>query len=348
MKFLPKNTLAYFDSAPQFKAISLGHIPVSVLGASTKLYRSTAGLVSPDTEAIEFYAANHCASEISKLFTKNEILPAWAQGVMDTYLHAVVSQGQRLLHYILCVATREARHTKAPNADWWAKLAKHSGAGFEEFAKKITQMPSENEAIEHFMNNPPACTARQYANGLVYLFQHGKFGSSFGGTPWAMIAKCAADFLSGHTSMLVLVDTAYTLAHNNGPMFNKGMLYEHYTGNFITILDIQHSGQIPALVLDKTDWQIKIPAEVKTMVATVAANLPEASAFATHVDWHKVAAKNGGDTYHQHKVKQAKLHPVVLAPTVLVINGAPVKIKLTGTFEIFPEHHIPTFERLAS
>ena len=50
--------------------------------------------------------------------------------------------------------------------------------------------------------------------------------------------------LTGTTSMEMLVDTGYTLAHNGGPIFNKGMMYTHYDSHFLTILDLQRAGQM--------------------------------------------------------------------------------------------------------
>jgi len=51
------------------------------------------------------------------------------------------------------------------------------------------------------------------------------------------------------TSAELMLDTGYTLAHNNGPIFNKQVLYHpHDTTELKKILDVQRAGMIPQMV----------------------------------------------------------------------------------------------------
>ncbi len=89
---------------------------------------------------------------------------------------------------------------------------------------------------------------------------------SYGGPKWGEVADCLRSYVTGQTSAEALLDTAFTLAHNNGPVFNKGYIYKHHTNRLIQILDIQAKGQIPQWVgasdfdvIDDTvraDWQL--------------------------------------------------------------------------------------------
>src|SRR4026209_2132184 len=110
MKYLPPNTLAYFNAAPQVHRHDMSGIPTAVFSKATLEYRKTCGEAFPNDEAVSFYAVNHCASIVRKSFTPNEPLPDWAQQIMSDYTTVCMGQGKRMLHYILSITTREMRH----------------------------------------------------------------------------------------------------------------------------------------------------------------------------------------------------------------------------------------------
>ena len=62
------------------------------------------------------------------------------------------------------------------------------------------------------------------------------------------MTDCLVRFVSGEFSAEMMLDTVWTLAHNGGPIFNKGQFYA-CTANALRILDVQRSGQIPEAVL---------------------------------------------------------------------------------------------------
>ena len=80
------------------------------------------------------------------------------------------------------------------------------------------------------------------------VFYKGGFGSSFGGPAWGEVAKTLRMFVGGEISLVLMADVGFALAHNNGPIFNKGRLYTGYHDTFTLILDVQRAGQIPHLV----------------------------------------------------------------------------------------------------
>jgi hypothetical protein len=362
MKYLPGNTLAHFNDAPQTQRLDLSAIPTSVFSASTLEYRKTCGEVFPNDEAITFYALNHCASVIRRKFTPNEILPDWALNVMATYTQVTAAQGTRLLHYILSITTREMRHLKPTHAaTFWKTLEQKAGPEMVEFIKLVHSNGNEDTAVKAYMHKPPNATVGQYLEAMSYGFWKGwgnfepetwqqHWSGSYGGPMWALVADAALAMAKGQTSMEMLVDTGYTLAHNGGPIFNKGMMYKHYDAEFIKILDIQRSGQIPDLMLDTHAWGPKKTTEAQNAVQLVANALP--GEFKGYVDWKPVIAMlPPKDSKHKYdallgkqkvKTPAAPIKPVKVPDTFLFGK----KVKQVGEFVVLPGVSVPTFERL--
>ena len=171
----------------------------------------------------------------------------------------------------------------------------------------------------------------------MYAFDHGSWSAGYGGKPWGQIARTANQFFTGHTSLEMLVDTAYTLAHNNGPMFNKGMLYQSYSQKFIMLLDIQRSGQIPELILDPELWVgAQKPPKVVADVVLTAENCP--GAFGKWVDWTKVHNAGSKGQYPTQLKKQQDLHPPVA-------KFGQYEAKHVGTFSVWPGQSAKVFVR---
>lgn len=356
MKFLPKNTLAYFTAAPQLQRMDLSHVPVSQFAAATKMYRQNCGLAHPNHDALTFYALNHCASIVKKQFTPSEPLPDWALKVMEAYLSQTSEQGKRLLHYILSIITREMRHIKShvhmTAADW--KLV--TDAGGSEMTQFISSLSHYNEeaAVQRYMENPPEVTVGQYAKAMAAAFHRGDkgWGGGYGGTPWGQVADAAASMVSGVTSMEMMIDTGYTLAHNNGPIFNKGMMYNTYDGYFMTILDVQRSGQIPDLVLASNTYGVKKTPLATQMVNLVAAEMPKE--FKGWVDYKLVDQvrpdKNSNPEKYTLQIKEQEkmkqVSPTIQKSMEKVLHGKKVVVK--GSFDIYPGQSVTIFERVGA
>jgi hypothetical protein len=350
MKFLPTNTLAYFNAAPQVHSNDLSNIPVSVFSAATKKYRESCGLSHPHNDALVFYALNHCASVIRKSYTPNEPLPAWAVTVLNLYTQELSSQGLRMLHYILSITTREMRHLPTPSTQFWAKVEEKFGTPAKEFLQSIRSV-SEMAAVERYMSHPPSCTVGQYIGMMSHGFYKGGFGGSFGGPKWGNIADAAASMLTGQTSMEMLVDTGYTLAHNGGPIFNKGMMYHGHNHTLLTILDVQRSGQIPDLLLDTGNFGVEKQDVAKQAVALTHEAKPMglAQGFKAYVDWKAVKAGAVGyhGQYDEYINKQKKTVPPTaqqLKKLEKVLHGK--KVKITGTWMVAPGQSVEVFERV--
>lgn len=340
MKYLPNNTLRYWQSVPQLKARVLTELPVKVLAKATTEYRKHCGLVVPDEQAISFYALNHCAALVRAKFTLNEVLPMWAQTVMEKYTDQLVAQAERNLHYIVSIITREARHTHSPTDTLLAKVKLQGGLEMVDFLATI-RGNNEEMAVKAYMAYSGKATVGQYVQVMETVFNNGKWGGGYGGKPWGQIATTALSVLQGKTTLEMMVDTAYTLAHNNGPMYNKGMMYNGYTGSFIMILDVQRSGQIPELLLDSTVWVTSpglFDSGVRSVVQLVKAETPES--FGEWVDWQKVMDLGAKGSYGSFNEKQKKLHG---KPVIQLFNGKPATH--IGVFQVWPDQAVQMYKR---
>lgn len=341
MKYLPKNTLAYYQAAPQFKAHDFSKLPVAVFAKATKAYAIGCGHADPQMDAQHFYVLNHLASIVKAKFTPSEPLPAWASSVMEQYLKIAVDQSERIIHYITCIIVREMRHQHSVPVALANKVKAQCGEAMYEW---IISLKAKNEsgAVEMYKSSPPDCNMEQFAKAHVLMYtQKSIWGSSYGGPPWANIANTLLRMVKGETSLEMVLDTGYTLAHNTAPMFNKGMMYDSNYSSLIKILDIQASGQMPELMLDTNDYDFQKPTVLKDVVKQVKAAVPEA--FGEWVDWVKVPHKGQASYYTNYIAQQKKQHPEVVSQ---LFNGKPAQ--QVGVFAVVPGVDLPVFKRKAA
>lgn len=306
MKYQEKSCLAYFNAAPQLSLVDLTTVPAPAVALNCKNYKNGCELYSPDKAAVEFYTLNHLASIVKAKFTENEPLPVWAQEVMAAYISCVAEQGQRMFYYLTLITTRESRHVKTDNSiKPPLDLTKNFGGACSKFNTSIKGKGSDT-AVEIFLSSPPLTSLGPYLKSLHHIFYNGVFHGGYGGKPWALVAQTALSFVEGKTSMEMMLDTAYTLAHNNGPIFNKGMMYNGYTHEIYKILDIQRSGQMPEYVLSKV---IGNPFDIAALVLKVAAEFP--GIFGAAVDFLKVEALGSMKKYPKEIAAQKALMPQV-------------------------------------
>ena len=248
MRYEVPGTLAYYLSAPQFKLMKADQVSTPTVAKHCAVYKSKANQALPDAQAVEFYALNQLSTLIVQKYTPYEQLPDWANKVMTRYLEAVVSQTPRVMYYLALICTREQRHLPGQTTEWWNDMNSKYGQAFKTFATGIPGQ--ESQAVQRFMSDPPLMPITAWSQAMADCFFKGKsWGSSYGGKKWGVIADCLTRFLKGETTAEIMCDTAYTLAHNGGPMFNKGMLYGMYTHELYKILDVQRSGQVAELLM---------------------------------------------------------------------------------------------------
>lgn len=343
MKYVPDNTLAHYELMPQRQLINVSKVNCELFAQRISAYKDSHTLVKPEHEAIQFYLFNHLAKLLKDKFTANEPLPDWAKAVMQEYKSIVVNQGNRLTSYISLICARESRHMGAKNEEWWVEnITKNFGAKCKDFHYLIKGKNSD-VAAGRFLESAPDIPVGDFFKSLETIFFKGSFGSGYGGKPWGNIAKTLNQFLDGKISQEMMVDTAYTLAHNNGPMFNKGMMFNHYDSELLVILDVQRSGQIPEYVLEKCGVGLSPQQQ------TVFTNFKQAlgNPFSSYVDWFKVERDGAVSSYGYQQQMQEKLHGKPAIPVkILDWNGKPAK--QIGEFEITPIVSVPIIEREAA
>ena len=362
MKFLPRNTLAYFNGAPQTHQHDLSALPTAVFASSTTDYKAKCNQSSPTDDAVSFYTLNHCASIVRKSFTPNEPLPEWARSIMQTYTDVCMAQGERMLHYILCITTREMRHLKSCTPAFWAKVESTFDEKSSAILKHISSNGDENTAMNKYMLTPPDMTIGQYVKTLSHAFHKAGtagWSGSYGGHPWGEVMDAAAAMIHGTTSMEMLVDTGYTLAHNGGPIFNKGLMYLHQDANLLlTILDVQRSGQTLDLMLETQTMGIHKTPEAQQAAAMIKEHAPKE--FKGYLDWKLVDALRPEKDKHDNPTKYAKVtgtqkQPVAAKPKVAPKAATPLapalthvqgkKVTVTGTYQVFPNQTVTVYQR---
>lgn len=296
-------TLGRLESLPHLRAINLGDVSTPTFAINCNSYKGKTSQVHPDREALSFYTLNHLVAILKTKFTKNEPLPLWAGEIVKLYEAQLVQQGLRLTHYMMLIVTRESRHTKV-KTDFCAEMIKEFGSPCMDFFECI-QNKSSSSAADWFLSAPPNTSLGNYLAFIVSMFNRGSFNGGYGGKPWGLIARTLEHYVVGKTSLEIMIDTAYTLAHNNGPMFNKGMLYEMYTPNLLKILDVQRSGQCPELCLSGEVSHL-VTSEIKAAVLKVKEEYP--TSFGDFVDWFKVESLGSLKKYPSEKSAQTAKH----------------------------------------
>jgi hypothetical protein len=340
-------TLGYYLALPQFNYYDLGLRPVGMVAAATLKYRETCGEAKPEIEAMEFYTLNHLVGLVRHDFTLGETLPEWASDVLDAYTSLCERQGQRQFLYIMSICVREARHVKNLNSDTSKAVQSLAGVHFSAFLDEIKNL-SECGAVKYFMEYPPVLNCRQFIQGMKSIFNLNKWAPNYGGKPWGTIAECAHRFLIGETTLEMLVDTAYTLEHNGGCMYNKGMMYRNpeYDKKMLMILDCQRAGQMVNLVLDPHTWAYASSVWLRELTTKVAAMYP--GEFSGWVDWSEVKKLGAKGHYSSEKKIQEEKHPKHVDPSVaLKLMGVYAKsIEYGADFAYWPGNSVKTFKRV--
>lgn len=353
------DTLAFHLDLPHRRATPFGD---TLTARSTKdavrrtfdqAHTGVVPMAYPDFEAAEFYALNQIVAALQSRFSMGEALPQWAVRLASRYADTLSAQTVRMFHYVLLITTRESRHLHSkdsffssnPNGTKCAATA----------ATFVKGLPSGSlPAASHFMKSAPNVALSSYTATLVSLFNHGSFSGGYGGPAWGNIAAALHAYTSGKTSAEVFVDTAYTLAHNNGPIFNKAMYYNGYTSHLVNILDIQRSGQVCEMVLTglyPTALSSKVPAGFATLLDDVKlAKKFMPDAIGDYVDWFKVEALGSVLKYPKEKAAQIVTHgkPQEAAPKpppITLVGGVPMSP--TSTLTVIPGKTFQLYKRVS-
>lgn len=301
------DTLAYLKSQPLFTPKACRDVRLPMIIKPLHGYLNSHPEVSPESEAIDFYAGNAVFAEITKRYAMDEPLPPEVLTLANWYLKRGSEISQRLLYYLVLIISRESRH--ACNGQGFKdNLEANFGEAYKNFHGIIKGAGSSMAAKTIFLNSAPDMSLGEYADAISYTFHKGSFAGGFGGKAWAAIADVFKDYVNGNFSAEMTTDVSWALCHNNGPIFNKGMTYCGYDNFLIKmILDVQRSGQIPELVINGTHGASHISALTTGVMVSASGLWPDV--FKNMVDWQAVESAGAVQSYGKLKSKQLALTP---------------------------------------
>ena len=305
MDYLAKNKKRPFQTA-----VPLAKVTVQDTVRRAKVYVDNTDPITPESCALWFYMQNHAQACLDQKYDRYEPLPADALALVNEYHSSMTKASVRMFYYLLLICTRESRHIRSWDSMGPFMKEKY-GAHCVNFTSKIRGV-SSGAAVSSFYKFPSAkLTLDKYCTYLHELFQEGEWAGGFGGSNWAAIAKVLRDFVLGDMTPEMMMDTAFTLAHNNGPIFNKGLVFSMYNLKSLTrILDVQRSGQIPQYVLhsklEDAQHNLRLTSAHKEYQVRAASLL--GSNFLGYVDWFAVSDIHGELPYDSEKQAQIDLH----------------------------------------
>jgi len=250
-----QDTLAGLKTSLLYKGVSFASMPTSEAARKAKEFIDAKGSMIPvEAEAMKFYLLNHAIAELEKKYHPHEILPHDALEIVGRYRLLLADLFPRLVYYTLIVITRESRHLHSKSAikDKTDKIS----TGYFSF---LDGLPGGSQnAASYFMSHPPLITLGDYVKCVRKVFHSGNFSPGYGGPAWGKIADALGQLIEGEFSPLTFIDTAWTLAHNNGPMFNKGFCFSMSGKKIVKVLDIQRAGQVPTFVYSHSmGWEVE-------------------------------------------------------------------------------------------
>lgn len=295
--------LSQFKTALLFKNQNLADTPMPLVIQQLNSYMTSSKGVAPvEAGALQFYLLNQAFGNLTINVDSKTELNADQEKLAKLYLTSASESSARLFYYILLIITREARHLHSSET-LYKKLSAKYGVDVVNFQKSLKGSGSDSAVtkLRQGSSSLTNVTLGRYAACITDIFNDGSFSGGYGGKPWGHIADTLRKMVYGEISIEIMNDTAWTLAHNNGPMFNKGMLYSHYTPTIYKILDVQRAGMIPQLIAEG-GLGVHASQDVKDAFDVVGSVFPES--VTGYVDWFKVEALGAKHKYSAEKAAQ--------------------------------------------
>jgi hypothetical protein len=260
---------------------------------------------NPEQDALVFYTLNHAVSVIQSKVHSLEPLGIYLP-ILEEYNTQLSMRLIRMFYYMLIICTRESRHEKTAKSSIFWKLNKYKfGVEITDFCLNL-RGDSSTTAVNKFTIKPPSATLGMYTAFLAHVFRDGDYCGGYGGKAWADVADVLNNYVHGNISAEIMLDTAFTLCHNNGPIFNKGVLFEGYSDYIYKILDVQRSGQIPQLLNEEGYKLGKFPEATRVFTKC---SMVMGGDFNKEVDWFKVEELGSLKKYPNEKVAQKNKMP---------------------------------------
>lgn len=264
---------------------------------------------NPMKSAVDFYLLNHVSTVISQRKDPLEPLDPAEVDVLRLYATSGAVTAARLFWYILLITTREARHNKSSGAEKMDDVFKVVSKQYPDVEKATVESmfqftkscPDSSSILAHMIGGTSQYQLGPFCKLLSALYYKCHWHSSYGGKKWGVIADALHSFVSGEWSAEIFADTAFTLAHNTAPIFNKGMLYSCPSGDFIQLLDCQRAGMVP-------QWVQQFGTAYHSDPSVKAAKKVCPELFEGAVDWAKVQSLGAVGNY-SHMVPKVPPKP---------------------------------------
>ena len=173
--------------------------------------------------------------------------------------------------------------------------------------------------------------------GLTDAFNSpGCWSGGYGGPKWGAVAETLRKMVYGEISPEMFSDTGFTLAHNDGPIFNKGMLYHHQNNSVLyKFSTCSGRGRFRSC---GTTFRRCVLRGVPGVRDKAQALFPEATAG--YVDWYKVCALGAiHGRLTEGKAEQIAKHGA--SPLATAIDKAEA-----AKFYVMPENTSRWYERV--
>ena len=138
---------------------------------------------------------------------------------------------------------------------------------------------------------------------MRWQFYNSKWNGGYGGKKWGIVTDCLVRFVFGEFYAEMMLDTVWTLSHNNGPIFNKG-IFTSAIARYSCCGSLMCSGR--ARSRRRCSTTRRSPPYVDARPArdddAAAGDVPGSGK--DHVDWYVVKALGGLGNYEADKVQQ--------------------------------------------
>jgi hypothetical protein len=338
-------TLNSYSQRPLVRRFDMTKVPLAKIAPITKKWHDDEAEVGPDEWAFRYYFAAHWFNYVSAEFHPDQPLGEWAPLVQNFYDEGT-NLAERMFHYLILICTRETRHASI-HPSRLVTMRKKFGDGsmlyFENY--QGTSKPKACDTLWNSEKYWPGVDMGVYTEWMEWVFKRGAFNGGFGGQAWAEVAAVLRRLVHGEITYEMMVDQAFNSAHNNGPIFNKGMLFSGYSHKFKTILDVQRAGQIPYLFEEemthgKRWFDIRPSTTYKLYEEYRALMFPTMDR--TYVDWREVRNLGAVTALHSYIKYQNDTYgqtPEELAKAEAAAKAKPV------SFEVMPHVEVPKLKR---
>jgi hypothetical protein len=248
---LPNRSLKIFLESPLLSHLSFDQMPTSeVMKHVINRYNKEKSLnLNIAQEALRFYFMDHCFHLVkNENKTIAQVSPQMAD-LIDLYLKELSKTSQRVFTYIISASLYEAGRMPAQTGKFWEFIETQYGSKVFDVLNNTKGSNwghlKEKEILK--LNDP----IQTFLSAIMACFSSGKWWFGAGGKAWSDITRCARDVTEGHYSLQEMTDLAFSLCHDRGCMFDRGIIYNvggygvNSNLNIYQVLDIQASGQIP-------------------------------------------------------------------------------------------------------